>query len=279
MTNLPDATKSKKGKGKKPAPTVTQAVKDEVAKQIAKKSENKLIMQVGLANSALGADYPREYIPPTIVGTTAFRPMLPALTQGTDANQRVGLNVTPKALKLKGTITFDYDLPFSQDYCVRMMVLTSKTTKSIPTLIANASSVYSDALMWDGQTANGITYYGCQPHQNTLPINNKAWNVLEDRLVHMRKGLGGAGSIAPPYDGETFMSPTRSFNFEVKLLAKDMPASLKYGSDADAYPTNFAPVFAIGWVDQTGGLPISTASAHAKDVSIEWTSYLIYEDN
>lgn len=280
MPNLPVvATAPVKRKLRTKATTaVAQAVKTEVAKQIAKKSENKLIMEVGLANTNISADYPIEWVPPQIAGSSAFRPVLPAIGQGTDANQRIGLNITPKALKLKGTVSFSYDLGFSSDYCLRLMVLTNKSTKTMPALINNSGSVFSDTLMWDGQTANGIAYSGCQPYFNMLPINNKCWNVLEDRLVHMRKGLGGAGSIAPPYDGETFMSPTRSFNFEFLLTSKDMPASLKYNSDADIYPTNFAPVLAMGWVDQTGGLQVSTGGVHQKDVAIEWTSYLIYED-
>ena len=279
MPNLPVVTKAPVKRKLRLAPAaVTQAVKTEVAKQIAKKSENKLIMQVGLANTNISADYPLEYVTPQIAGLSAFRPILPGMVAGTDANQRIGLNITPKALKLKGTISFAYDLLYSSDYCLRLMVLTNKSQKSMPALVANAASVYSDTLMWDGQTANGISYSGCQPYFNMLPINNKCWNILEDRLVHMRKGLGGGQSIAPPYDGEVFMSPTRSFNFEIVLTQKDMPATLKFNADTDAYPTNFAPVLALGWVDQTGGIPVSTGGAHQKDVLIEWTSYLIYED-
>lgn len=285
MKNLPVVALGKsqvvKRKLRLPKTTVATAVRQEVAKQIARKTENKLIMENGKVNTAVGANYtPVEYILPRI-DTTSTYPLLPALNVGAEAglNSRVGGVIEPKALKLRGTIHWTYTTDStvfpSRAVDLRLMVLTHKSQRSMPDLVANAGSQYTNTLMWNGQAGNSTSYQGCQPYYNTLPINRKSWNVIEDRIIHLRKGLGSATVGG---GGEVFMSPQRSYTFEIVLTAKDLPATLKYdGGVGVLYPTNFAPVFYIGFVDVEGAMQIGDTNSD-KDIEFQYTTSLIYED-
>lgn len=282
MPNLPVVAQSKKmksGTAKMLTTKLGTAVKQEVAKQISKKAENKLIYQVGNTNQPISSTYPVEWVGPGVTQTTVpLRPLLPAMVSGTEGNQRLGLNVSPKVLKIRGTIGFNYDAISSEDYSVRLMVVTNRSQKSMPPLVADAAGVYSSTLMWDGQKAEGTPYLGCAPYYNTLPINNKSWNVLDDRIIHLRKGLGEVIGTNNESQGEVFMSSTRSATFEIVLTQKELPATLKYESDTSPYPTNYAPVLCIGWVDNTNAISPGD-TLHNKEVYVQWTSYMIYEDN
>ena len=275
MPNLPVVAKAPK-KVKKVSMNFPSMVKQEVAKQISKKTENKLIMENGIANTPVGTDYV-EYVTPRV---DIIRPLLPKLDVGTELFNRVGGVIEPKALKLRGTVFFDWTtLPVvvsSRDCSLRLMILTHKSQRSMPELVANPSAVYTNTLMWNGQAGDSVAYQGCVPYYNQLPVNRKSWNVIEDRIIHLRKGLGNLTSGGA---GETFMSPTRSHNFEIVLTAKDLPASLKYdGGLGTIYPTNFAPVFCFGWVDNSDNIPIGTTD-HDKVIRIEYQTSLIYEDS
>jgi hypothetical protein len=255
------------------------AVKQEVAKQIAKKTENKLIMQNGFVNTPVGGNY-TEYILPRI-DTTSTYPLLPALNTGTELYERVGGVIEPKALKLRGTLFYDYTNTdaSSRALDIRLMVLTNKSQRSMPDLVANAGNQYTSTLMWNGQAGDSTSYQGCQPYYNQLPINRKSWNVIEDRIIHLRKGLGVATAPLPPSTGEVFLSPQRSHTFEIVLTAKDLPASLKYdGGLGTLYPTNFAPVFYIGFVDVTGAMAVGDINSD-KVVQFQYETSLIFEDS
>ena len=280
---MPPAKKSapKKTKApKKSAPKMTeQAVKTIVAKAFSKKIENKLIMENGKANTIVGGDYtPTEYILPRI-DTTSTYPLLPKLNTGTEPYERVGGSISPKALKLRGTIFFTFDAlgnnSLSKCLDLRLMVVTNKSQRSMPDLLANAGNQYTDTLLWNGQAGDSTDYKGCAPYYNQMPINRKSWNVIEDRIIHLRKGLG---SSVIGGAGETFMSSQRSYTFEIVLTAKDLPSTLKYdGGFGTIYPTNFAPVFYIGFVDVQGSTPIGN-TASDKAVRMEYQTSLIFED-
>jgi len=254
-------------------------VKTIVEKTISRKTENKLIMENGRANTPVGGNY-AEYILPRI-DTTQGYPLLPALNVGTELFNRVGGVIEPKALKLRGTLFFDYTNTdaASRALDIRLMVLTNKSQRSMSELITNTGSQYTNTLMWNGQAGDSTSYQGCQPYYNHLPVNRKSWNVIEDRIIHLRKGLGVAATPLPPSSGEVFMSPQRSYTFEIVLTSKDLPATLKYdGGVGTIYPTNFAPVFYIGFVDVVGAMAVGDINSD-KVVQFQYETSLIFEDS
>ena len=270
MPNLPVVAKTPKKKVAKTTVSFPSMVKQEVAKAIAKKTENKLITENGYPNTAIGTSY-TQYIFPR-VDTSLTRPLLPKLTGGVDPEQRIGATVTPKVLKIRGTIYYDYKYADSRNLSVRMMLVTNRQQKYMPDLLTNAGNQYTSTLMWNGQTGTPTAYAGCQPYYNTLPINRKAWNVIDDKIVHLRKGLND-------FSNQTFMSPTTSHDFEYVLGAKDLPATLKYdGGLAITYPTNYAPVMYIGFVDSNGAMAVGDTGSDSV-IEIQYTTQLIFEDN
>lgn len=253
-----------------------KAVVTIVQKTLSKALENKLAVINGKANTDFGVPHATEYILPRI-DTTSTWPILPQVPVGMLGNERIGNVITPKVLKVRGTVYFNWDgsipaLASSRYLDVRMMVVTNKQQKYYPDLAANPSSVYTNTLLWNGQAGEPMAYEGCQLYYNTVPINRRGWNVLEDKLIHLRKGLGAGGGST-----EVFGSSTRSANFEFVLTQKDLPATFKYNEVGDGYPTNYAPVMYIGFADATGAMDISDINSD-KVLAIEYTSQLIYED-
>jgi len=267
--------KARKG-SKAKNPTVSVAVKQEIKKQISKATENKLCMINGKADTSVGSSY-SEYIIPKVGDGYDLRGLLPRIQEGTEGFERVGNSITPKVLKVKGIITYDWPVPKSHDYTVRLMVLTSKLVKDQDELTV-VGNQYTKTLLWNGQAAAPVPYLGCQPYYNTLPVNRRAWNVLFDKQIHLRKGLGVlAGEETNPSQQEVFCSPTRAVPFEFILTQKHLPAKLLYQDPSESVPTNFAPVLAMGWCDNTLATSVGD-DTHDSDVAIQWTSSLIYED-
>lgn len=267
-----------KRKPRRKAPKVSKAVKVEVAKQLSKSQENKLALINGLSNTAVGTQY-LEYVSQQIEINSRFRGLLPRISDGTDAFQRMGNSITPKVLKIKGLLYFIRTNPFAQDLTVRVMVVTHRSIKNQDELTSGVSATnYATTLLWNGQTAQPVAYLGNEPYYNQLPINRRAWNVLADKQIHLRKGYSWPGAtVTNESQGETFMSPTRSVPFEIVLTQKQLPAKLLYQAPGSDVPTNFAPVLAMGWADNTHTYQVPD-SVDANIVGIQWTSSLIYED-
>jgi len=266
-------------KTKKKVVSQPKAVVAIVKRELAKAIENKLIMENGLLNTpisnGLGGNYVQSILPR--IDTTSTYPVLPKLNVGTEAYQRVGTSVKPLVIKIKGTIYYSYDTPAiaSRDLSVRLMILTNKSSKFMPDLVANPTNLYTNTLLWNGQVGDSTAYQGCQPYYNTLPINNRQWNVITDRKYNMLKGLG-TGAV--PSNGEVFLSGARSHQFEIVLTSKHLPASLKYdGGLGTVYPTNYAPVMYMGFVDNTGEMIIGDTNSD-RILDIQYTVTMIYED-
>lgn len=275
-------------KTKKTRSNMSKTVRKIVKSEIARSNENKLVMINGQVNTPVGNDY-NENLAPAIADNTYFRGLLPRIADGTDAYQRLGNSITPKVLKVRGLVYFNSGTIAapSWDFTLRLMVLTHKSQKnqdeltksSVPPVTVPPSVgqvAYYSTLLWNGQTGTAVDYKGLAPYYNTLPINRKNWNVLADRQISLRKGLGDA-AITPVSAGETFKSPTRAVPFEFVLTQKQLPAKLLYQGPGTDIPTNFAPVLALGWVDNCASIPIGT-TAQDPTVQIQWTSSLIYED-
>ena len=262
---------------KKAAPAVAM-VRKEVAKQISKAQENKLAMKLGKATNAVGSSFV-EYIYPRCTIDPHLRGLLPPVIDGTDTNQRVGNSISPKVLKIRGLVYINWAITQSTDFTVRMMVLTNKTVKDQTQLTQIGTADFAPTILWDGQASppTATAYQGCQPYYNQLPINRRQWNVLFDRPLHLRKSLMWPGSGGGPQQSTVY--PNHGVPFEFVLTAKHLPAKLQYASGlGNSYPTNFAPVLAMGWTDNTGGISVGDPNQD-EIVSIQWTSSLIYEDS
>lgn len=256
---------------------VSAAVKVEVAKQLSKSQENKLAMINGLSNTAVGTPY-IEYVAQQIDINPNLRGLLPRISDGTDAFQRLGNSITPKVLKIRGLVYFIRTEEFAHDLTLRLMVLTHRSIKNQDELTGSTTTNYTDTLLWNGQTGDAVAYGGNEPYYNQLPINRRAWNVLGDKQIHLRKAFSWPGAtVTNASQGETFMSPTRSVPFEFVLTQKQLPAKLLYQGPGTDVPTNFAPVLAMGWADNTRTLQVGT-DTNTNIVGIQWTSSLIYED-
>ena len=229
-------------------------------------------MENGFFKTPVGANYV-EYVTPAIT-TGTLRPVLPALAEGVNPNQRVGAQIAPKVIKIRGTLCFanEYAEGFAAD--VRIMVCTNKQQRYMPDLLADAGGQYSNTLLWDGSTGNPAQYKGAQPYYNLLPINNKGWKSIHDQVVHLRNSNG----TVPSPTTQAFLGTQYSKDFEIVLTSADLPAQLKYdGGLGVAFPTNFAPVLCMGWTYPDTAITIGDP-AYQKVITVQYTVSMIYED-
>lgn len=267
-----------KAPGKKSRKTVAidlgTAVKNAVKHELSKAAENKYITRLGSANATIGTSYGSEFVTPAIPLNSSVRPLLPTIVEGTDANQRIGNTITPKYLKVKCHVTFSNDITQSAIRDVRFMFLKNKSVKDTAMLTSDTAGVpnYALELLWNGQTATPTDYKGCEPYYNKLPINRKQWDVVEDKIVRIAKS---ESDTSPSANGVKAITSQYAQEFEVSI---PLPAKLYYdGGPGVTYPSNFAPVLAIGWVDPMMTTTVGTTD-HPKDVMVQWTSSLSFED-
>jgi len=267
-----------RGKSTKVA-KLSKPVKAAVNKLISGRLENKICSQFGLLSYPVNGNWAETVfcdISGTTTGTTTngFRPMLPKLTEGAALNERIGAQLQPKSLKLRGTIYLATDVSGSRNYTVRLICVTSKQQKQTDELLTNTGNLYTDQLMWDAQADDSVAYEGCRVIQNTIPINRLAYNVLGDKKYHLTCGSASASLTATQQ--QVFMSSIISQDFEVVLTQKDMPKNLKYDGKAFYWPNNFAPVFGIGIVDNLGKL--NNGAGNTAEILVQWSTQLTYED-
>lgn len=250
------------------------AVKTAVKQELAKAIENKYIMRLGSVNSTIGTSYTTEFVTPDIPLNSSMRPLLPTLVEGTDGNQRVGKAISPKFLKVRGTVSFANTFGNSAVRELRLMFVTNKSVKDTLMLTSDTVGVpnYAQELLWNGQTSSPTAYLGCGAYYNQLPINRKQFNVIKDIQIRLAKSLSSDAGSASQTNGAITSQITH--DFEVMIPC---PSKLLYdGGVGTSYPSNFAPVLAVGWVDPLGATAVG--AGNPKEVIIEWSSALSYED-
>lgn len=251
------------------------AVKTEVKKQMSKAIENKYSFRINRLNESPGTDPAFEWVTPSIPLNSSFRALLPAITEGTDGNQRLGKSIVPKCLKVRVTCSIGPAIIQSMVRHVRFMFLTNKSVKDQLMLTTDGTDVpnYAAELLWNGKTATPDVYKGGQPYYNHMPINRKQWNVLKVHDVVLAKSLSVDSNTPDQKIGA--ITSQYSHTFEVVL---ECPAKLHYdGGNTTEFPSNFAPIMAIGWIDPSGVTSSNTENS-PQEVQVQWTSSLTYED-
>lgn len=189
--------------------------------------------------------------------------VIPAITQGTGDNNRIGDQVTLQRLSVKGYLRLPVDNTANSAYnrriALRMMLVKPKRYNSKDDIVNNATT-WMPSLLKKGGTTVGFTG---AINDLWAPINSDAITKYYDKVIYLKQDAlvtsGGAAAtqvIPVSYSAEgtlRFFSITKKFN---KILKYDA------NIDSGTYPINNNMVLVIGLVYLNGDAPTGTTQAY-----------------
>jgi len=178
-----------------------------------------------------------------ITNANDFYRCFPQVTQGTLSAQRIGQRITPVSITSRLNIAFDLNDALSRDIEVHVWYLNSKQQKSvlaaasIPTYnITNGFIMTGAAELLDNGDGTNTPFNG-NFLSVTKPINKDQWTVIKHYRVHLYKGAGTSNN------NQTANNEKRHVSLTTRLPVHQ----LIYDAQTDTLPTNYCPVFCIGY--------------------------------
>ena len=206
------------------------------------------------------------------IGSTDLARLLPVIQQGVAQNTRIGSEIRPIKLVVRGYCVYDSGtyLPATM-LGVRIMMWQNKSVRSYATAL---SSVNVNLLDTGG---DGTTYNGT-PSNWITPHNSDQFHFYKDSKYKVFKSFGysntttGATALTE-INGSLF----HSFTHTIYPGKNGFPSVLKYdnASGSNEYPTNFAPYWSLGYSN------LLNYSPDLLDTQIyaSYVSTLYYEDS
>jgi len=211
----------------------------------------------------------------TITGTIGdMLNVLPQIAEGTAQNQRIGHQIKPIKLIIRGFVNFFNPGANNIQACAvgaRLFCYQDKATRSY------TSSVFNNELLDIGGA--GQAFIG-NTIDYVLPHNNDQFTFYMDKKMKMYKpfGLMNTGSAILTAGGTPDMISVGSglfHPFTITLTSKHLPAQLKYDpTESSVWPVNFAPRLSLGYADLFNFSPDTLTTK----VAMQFCSTLYYED-
>lgn len=239
------AARAYKGVRSKPkyrkAAKVSKSVRAYVARALRADEEEKCQLD---ASAAQFTQYVEPFIS-TLSATTNVTPLIPRVPQGTSQGARIGSEIRPKLLHVKGCINLSGKVNQAWNIRVRMMVVQDKSNLDLSqkTQFVN---VAAGSLLMSSSGGGAVVGYNGRSTTHFLPINTDRYDVLYDSEFPLSLPAGTTSQQSPLVAGTMASMPmnsARAIDIKVRL-----PAKLKYDDGASgAYPTNSAPYLLVGW--------------------------------
>lgn len=199
--------------------------------------------------------------------------ILPSISQGLEANNRIGEQIKAKSLNVKGYMKLNVndvaDSTKLTNVIVRMMIVSLKVRSCFPD--AQGSTAQLQSLLRKGGTTTGFSGVLSDIY---APINTDLWTVHHDKKFYLSQSFVNVTGASPPTTvlAQDISKTVKFFNFNVKCKNK----VLKYDEDtgSDIYPTNFAPMLLLGYSYLDG----SSADVLSTNVALSYEAVLNYED-
>jgi len=189
--------------------------------------------------------------------------VLPAISQGTGDNARIGDQLRGQSISFKGALQLISPTSVLSNcrVAVRMMVVQPKSLSDTGVVIANPS--WLTYLLKKGGTTTAFTGI---LSDLWAPINVDAITKYYDKVVYLNSAYNPVNGQSTLGNSIKFFKHT--FKLRNKLLRYDSSVS------SNIYPTNYAPVVLIGYVHMDGSSPDVLTTA----VSMSFDSIFNYED-
>lgn len=159
--------------------------------------------------------------------------VLPPLTQGVDAFERIGDKIKPVSLRLKGCLSFNGNVTSASPLVIKLYVLQWKPQRDS---VGGFASVPVAQLLDAG---GSLTSFDGSAIRAMLPINKNDFDVLATRTFKISDSAN-----------ENHKCETASYSISVPL-----PSRLLYQAGGRTSPSNFAPFMCIGWYYEDGAIP------------------------
>lgn len=187
-------------------------------------------------------------------------PALPSLAQGTGDYQRVGSKITPVGCSVTMKIGFN---PQNIDANSLYGVIYYGTSKAVKSW--NTTNPIGNQQILDGGDGINYTFNGDRFRLN-YPIDKKLFNLkrIVFRLTKtpgiQNSDISGASVTGGNYSTANGLECR---NFKLAIRA---PKKIMYEDNADTWPSNFAPVFGVGFCHADGS-PLTVADQSLVTVS------------
>ena len=142
--------------------------------------------------------------------------VLPQISQGASAYERLGDKIMPKSLRVQGVVSLDDTQPDERDLYVRICILAQKNIKVGAVINGGAVDVSHMLEPAIAGTAEEIQYTGTTSNI-TDPINTELFRVYYDRTFKLC-----------PSANQTRTAPLDRQSFKWSYKFKSLPASLTF---------------------------------------------------
>jgi len=237
--------------------------KTQLYRAIRRNIETKIVStQYGLTsfNSSIGA-------------TTDLIKCLPDIIQGSGQNNRIGHEIRPLKLVIRGYVAFNTDSVGGSTYQDavqlggRLFCFQDKANRCYTQAIVNYNLL--DAGGTSAQFAGTAMNF-------VVPHNSDQFMFFADKRMRIQKPFGWTNNVSPSSTNAiTSMNPSLFHPFTITFTQKQLPAVFKYDETmSSSFPVNFAPYIALGYADLLNKSPdVSTVR-----LNMEFCSTLYYED-
>lgn len=252
------AAPRKTKKAAKLSPPVVKAVKNILNAQTETKLKIANVISDGVTFTRGITSTAEVYscLPPVAVSTTSA-----------NSHTRVGDQITPTSLVVKGRVSFTDNLALSRNITVHIFCLSAHAVRNFD----NYTAIPITSLL-DNGAGSDVNFDGTVG-RSMYPVNRESFTVHKYLKFPLYKGYNNTNaSVSTPADSSVFIGRTsKEFTIRIKT-----PKVLKYAL-AGNYPQNFAPFLCMGWTyndDATMG------DAPARIISMNsCKSYLRYKDD
>lgn len=175
-------------------------------------------------------------------------PVLPSLNQGTDDYERVGDQIRPTRLVVRGLIAANRTYTnTNQVLLVRVVIVSPKASSSAGVTVPLLNSYAAELLQPNLMTGTQVVPFNGNQVELQYPVNRDAF------VVHMDKTFRIAPTRA---DTSIEQNPDeyRTFTKSIKL-----PAKLTYDTGVN-FPNNFCPIYGLGYAYADGTGPDTLAT-------------------
>jgi len=250
----------------------TKALSQEIQRVVSKNLETKYVVSP-LFNTVTGPLNNWASFTSAITSTNEMYCCLPSIQIGSGDHNRIGAEVAPKSLTVKGWVTLDPGVEEksygSNDIEVHMFFLTSKQIKSE----AHWTEVDVTQLLNTG-VGNNTSFDG-STYKSLLDVNRSDFNLIKRKVIRLRKSWGNPDTqrIGGTMDVTSFDTPKYNAKFSVKI---PVPKKLKYTTDGTSVATNFYPFMVAGFC-----IPNNADGAQSFDYTrfhVLAQSHLYYKD-
>jgi len=195
--------------------------------------------------------------------------VLPPVLNGNGQNARIGAEIKPIKLVIRGYIAYRTDT-----YSGARMLGTRLfcfSDKSVSNYAVSTSAGQNYRLLdLGGTTSNfdGTALSYMQPH------NTDAFKWYADKKHNIMKPVGLTNTLTGSAD-ILCMDKSMYKPFTITIQGSKLPSSLKYDDSLSTnQPVNFAPYIAVGYCDLLNYIP-DTATTQ---IGMEWVATLYYKD-